>query len=264
MYFGDGLYGVEAASRGYFGKHASELSVPEAALLAGLVKSPSSYAPTVSLERAVARRNVVLQAMLETGAIDRADVADGARQQGRRCTTRCARRSRTASTSRSRCASELVDRFGWQRVYQGGLRVFSTIDMPMQIAAEAAVADQIAGDREPPRGVAGAPRRGASEGRRSAAAADPADPLQAALVALDPDTGHVRAMVGGRDFDDSHFNRAVQAHRQPGSAFKPFVYAAALEAGYHAGDASSITSTIRSRRCRARGRRRTSTRPRRR
>src|SRR5229473_6615782 len=71
VYFGDGLYGVEAASRGYFGKHASELSVPEAALLAGLVKSPSSYAPTVSLERAVARRNVVLQTMVESGAIDR-------------------------------------------------------------------------------------------------------------------------------------------------------------------------------------------------
>src|SRR5262249_17323257 len=70
VYFGDGLYGVEAASRGYFGKHASELSVPEAGLLAGLVKSPSSYAPTVSIERAVSRRNVVLQVMRETGAID--------------------------------------------------------------------------------------------------------------------------------------------------------------------------------------------------
>src|SRR5204862_2580668 len=71
VYFGDGLYGAEAASRGYFGKHASELTVSEAALLAGLVKSPSSYAPTVSPARALARRNVVLQAMLDTGAIDR-------------------------------------------------------------------------------------------------------------------------------------------------------------------------------------------------
>src|SRR5215212_8657405 len=73
VYFGDGLYGAEAASRGFFGKHASELLVPEAALLAGLVKSPSSYAPTVSLERATARRNVVLQAMLENGAITRTE-----------------------------------------------------------------------------------------------------------------------------------------------------------------------------------------------
>ena len=72
VYFGDGLYGVEAASRGYFGKHASELSVSEAALLAGLVKSPSTYAPTVSMPRAIARRNVVLQAMLEQKAIDQA------------------------------------------------------------------------------------------------------------------------------------------------------------------------------------------------
>src|SRR5205823_4414652 len=148
VYFGDGLYGAEAASRGYFGKHASELSVSEAALLAGLVKSPSSYAPTVSPARALARRNVVLQAMLDTGAIDRPT---------------------------------------WQARRAKGL----TTETP---------ADQA--------------------------------PLQAALVALDPRTGHVRAMVGGRNFEDSRFNRAVQAKRQPGSAFKPFVYAAALEAGY--------------------------------
>src|SRR5205809_5303102 len=72
VYFGDGLYGAEAASRGYFGKHASELNVPEAALLAGIVKSPSAYAPTVNPARATTRRNVVLQSMLESGAIDRA------------------------------------------------------------------------------------------------------------------------------------------------------------------------------------------------
>ena len=81
-----------------------------------------------------------------------------------------------------------------------------------------------------------AARRAAESSRRRCRLSRPT-PLQAALVALDPVTGHVRAMVGGRDFDASHFNRAVQAHRQPGSAFKPFVYAAALEAGYHAGDA---------------------------
>ncbi len=222
VYFGDGLYGVEAASRGFFGKHASELSVAEAALLAGLVKSPSSYAPTVSLERAVARRNVVLQAMEEFGAID-----DATRQAAR------ASRPRLHDTLRSddehgqyfqeQVRRELVERFGWQRVYQGGLRVYATIDMRMQQAADAAVADGLADLDE---------RRAAVAKRRKQVPAADAPTLQAAILALDPETGHVRAMTGGRKFGDSNFNRAVQAKRQPGSAFKPFVYAAALEAGY--------------------------------
>ena len=231
VYFGDGLYGVEAASRGYFGKHASEVSVPEAALLAGLVKSPSSYAPTVSLERAVARRNIVLQAMLETGAIDKTQ-------------WQAARKTKPALHDSLRAADphgqyfkeqvrlELVERFGWQRVYQGGLRVFSTINMPMQLAAEDVVAAQIQVIEE--KRKAWLARRAAARAKSSQGpgAPEPNDVLQAALIALDPVTGHVRAMVGGRRFDESHFNRAVQAHRQPGSAFKPFVYATALEAGY--------------------------------
>ena len=230
IYFGDGLYGVEAASRGYFGKHASEVSVAEAALLAGLVKSPSTYAPTVSMDRAMARRNTVLQAMLENGAIDRP-------------TYRSARASKTALRDtlreeelhgqyfKEQVRQELVSRFGWQRVYQGGLRVFSTIDVPMQIAAETAIEDQVKAI-ETRRAAWQARLAAARQKAGKAAAATPSDVLQAALVALEPDTGYVRAMVGGRDFDASHFNRAVQARRQAGSSFKPFVYAAALEAGF--------------------------------
>jgi penicillin-binding protein 1A len=228
VYFGDGLYGAEAAARGFFGKHASDLTVAEAATLAGLVKSPSSYAPTVSMDRAVARRNVVLQAMLENGVISKPD-------------WQSARKSKVALHDglrndephgqyfKEQVRRELVERFGWQRVYQGGLRVYSTIDMDMQVAAEAAVAESLKAIDE---------RRQAIEARRAAARKQPVpqptahDVLQAALVALDPGTGHVRAMVGGRDFNASTFNRAVQAKRQPGSAFKPFVYATALEAGF--------------------------------
>src|SRR5262245_40564908 len=233
VYFGDGLYGVEAASRGYFAQHASELNVPEAAVLAGLVKSPSTYAPTVSMERASSRRNVVLQAMYESGAINRAE------WQAARATKIVLHDSLRAGEPhgqyfKEQVRRELVDRFGWQRVYQGGLRVFSTIDMPMQIAAERAIAEQIATVET---------KRAAWQARRAVARKktasngkpvpeEPSDPLQAALVAMEPATGFVRAMVGGRDFESSHFNRAVQAHRQPGSAFKPFVYATALESGY--------------------------------
>jgi 1A family penicillin-binding protein len=239
VYFGDGLYGVEAASRGYFGKHASALGVSEAALLAGLVKSPTSYAPTVNPERAVVRRNVVLQAMFDSGAINRA-TWQSARSQKIALHDTLRAQEPHGQYFKEQVRIEMVSRFGWQRVYQGGLRIYTTLDMPMQIAAESAVAAQLKSIGE---------RRAAWQAKRAAArannakspqdakhaAAPPAgenNVLQAALVALDPDSGSVRAMVGGRDFGDSHFNRAVQAHRQPGSAFKPFVYATAIEAGY--------------------------------
>jgi penicillin-binding protein 1A len=230
VYFGNGLHGVEAASRGYFNKHASELTLPEAAMLAGLVKSPSSYAPTVSLERAIARRNVVLQAMRSNGVID-----EQAFQQARASRVVLSDGLRNDEPYglyfKEQVRRELVDRFGWERVYQGGLRVFATIDMKMQEAAEAAIGEGIAAVEK---------RRKAIEERRAKARREPlpvatsgnSAVLQGALVALDPDSGHVRAMVGGRDFNESSFNRAVQAQRQPGSAFKPFVFAAALEAGF--------------------------------
>lgn len=218
VYFGDGLYGAEAASLGFFGKHARDLDVAEAALLAGLVKSPSAYAPTVNLDRALARRNVVLEAMRDTGAIDastytaalrsRPHLADGLRSE-----------EAYGQYFKEEVRKELVQRFGWERVYEGGLKVYTTIDLDIQRAAEAEVA----------RSLAEIERR---QLKRVTQAQPSADPLQAALVALDPTTGEVRAMVGGRNFDSSRFNRATQARRQAGSAFKPFVYAAALEQGF--------------------------------
>jgi len=227
VYFGDGLYGAEAAARGYFGKTAEEIDLAEAALLAGLVKAPSIYSPTVDLERAETRRNLVLRVMRDTGVID-------------------AEQERTASQAPivlrdglgRRPAGEyfveevrqtLVERFGVARVYESGLRVYTTIDPAMQFEAEATVARALA-DIEARDGFRTRP-----VGRRSAKTDDDRaepDPLQAALVAVDPRSGEVRALVGGRDFLASPFNRAVQARRQPGSAFKPFVFAAALEAGY--------------------------------
>jgi penicillin-binding protein 1A len=219
VYFGDGLYGAEAASLGYFGKHASDLTVSEAALLAGLVKSPSSYAPTVSAERAVARRNVVLQEMLEAGAIDRSTYRDSIHAPLHLVDALRAEDS-FGQYFKEEVRKQLVQRFGTDRVYQGGLKVYTTIDLDMQKAAEAEV----------DRSLAEIEKRQAA--RRTKTTTVSPDPLQAALVAMDPQTGEVRAMVGGRDFDASHFNRATQAKRQPGSAFKPFVYAAALERGF--------------------------------
>ena len=228
VYFGDGLYGVEAASRGYFNRHASELSIDEAALLAGLIQSPSSYAPTVNPDRALARRNIVLQAMVDNGALSRAQF-DQARQAPVRLANGLEMKESFGLYFKEQVRRELVERFGASRVAEGGLRVYSTIDPDLQRAAERSVEDGIEAIER---------RRGYPHPARPKAKG--LDYLQGALVALDPATGAVRALVGGRDFSASRFNRATQARRQSGSAFKPFVYAVALEAGYS--PASVITN----------------------
>ncbi len=222
VYFGDGLYGAEAASRGYFGKPAAQLTIGEAALLAGLVKSPSAYAPTVNPQRAVARRNVVLQRMVESKAISRQEY-DQARAEPLALHDGLQRDEAWGQHFKEQVRRELIGRFGYDRVYQEGLRVYTTLDPVLQRNAEAAVAktlEEIEAKRAAQR----------KKGKPASDGAD--DSLQAAVVAIDPTTGWVRAMVGGRNFSESTFNRAVQARRQPGSAFKPFVYAAALETGY--------------------------------
>jgi penicillin-binding protein 1A len=219
VYFGDGLYGAEAASLGYFGKHASDLDVAEAALLAGLVKAPSAYAPTVSKERAMARRNATLQAMHSAGMIDQQTLDESMRRDVK-LTDNLRHQEAFGQYFKEEVRKQLVERFGWERVYEGGLKVYTTVDLNLQKAAEAEVARAVAEIEE-------------RQLRRNRGVTT--EPLQAALVALEPRTGEVRAMVGGRSFDKSRFNRVTQAHRQAGSAFKTFVYAAALERGYTPG-----------------------------
>jgi penicillin-binding protein 1A len=213
VYFGDGYYGVEAASRGYFGKSAAELEPHEAALLAGLVRSPSAYAPGASPARALARRNLVLRLMRDTGKLSAAEYRDETRTP-----LPAAKAAGDVAASSRDCGGyyqeevrrQLVARFGAARVLGGGLRVYTSYDPAMQRAAEATIAARLA-----------------QLGRASKSARN----LEASLVALDPASGNVLALVGGRDFDETSFNRATQARRQPGSAFKPVIYAAALERG---------------------------------
>ena len=221
VYFGDGLHGAEAAARGYFGKPASQLTLAEAALLAGLVKSPSSYAPTVNPKRAEARRNLVLGRMLESRAITQAEY-EQARNEPIVLHDGLQRDEAWGQHFKEQVRRELLQRFGYDRIYQEGLRVYTTIDPGMQKQAEAAVSTSLA-EIEAKRAALRKKGRPVSDGE--------AGTLEAALVAMDPQSGWVRAMVGGRNFAESSFNRAVQARRQPGSAFKPFVFAAALEAG---------------------------------
>jgi 1A family penicillin-binding protein len=225
VYFGDGLHGVEAAARGYFGKPASDLTVDEAALLAGLVQSPSSYAPTVNMDRAVARRAVVLQTMVSSGVIDPV-TAEKAKNAPVKLTNALEIKEKFGLYFKEQVRRELVERFGWQRVYQGGLKVYTTVDADIQRMAEGVLEEGLEDIEQ---------RSGFKHEKRGKVPVKPnsqPDYLQGALFAMDPSNGHVIAMVGGRDFNESHFNRASQAKRQSGSAFKPFVYAAALEAGY--------------------------------
>jgi penicillin-binding protein 1A len=221
VYFGDGLHGIEAASLGYFGKHASDLSLSEAALLAGLVKSPSSYAPTVNLDRAITRRAVVLQAMVESGVVT-AEQAAAAKNDAVVLKDALQRDDPNGAWFKEEVRRQLVARFGLERVYQGGLKVYTTIDPALQQVAEQQVRDALVEVEE---------RRAPPKGKKTEAP-PPHAPLQGALIAIDAATGEVRALVGGRDFEESRFNRAVQARRQPGSAFKPFVFATALENGW--------------------------------
>jgi 1A family penicillin-binding protein len=218
VYFGSGFYGAEAAALGYFGKHAADLDVAEAALIAGLVKAPSSYAPTVDRDRALRRRTVVLQAMREMGAVDQAEF-ERARTSTLVLNDALNKEEPFGRFFKEHIRRELVARFGEARVYEGGLRVYTTIDVEMQRAADAEV-QRILNDLDKKRST-----RGSNLNNTSAV-------LQASLIAIDPRSGEVRALIGGRDFIQSNYDRAIDAKRQPGSAFKPFVYAAALEAGY--------------------------------
>jgi penicillin-binding protein 1A len=156
--------------------------------------------------------------MVESGAIDQAAYRDAVRVP-LRLSDALREEEGFGQYFKEEVRKQLVQKFGSDRVYRGGLKVYTTIDLEMQKSAEAEVH----------RSLQEIEKRQATKRARLD---DASDPLQAALLAMDPRTGEVRAMVGGRDFDESHFDRAMQAHRQPGSAFKPFVYAAALERGY--------------------------------
>ena len=204
--------GVGAAARAYFRKEIHQLTPAEAALIAGMVRAPNNYSPAVSPERARARRDVVLARMKELGTLSPADY-EAARAQPVRVPP-AAVTAQPAPYFTDYVRLELEQRFD-DIGDSVGASVYTTLDLALQRFAEAAVVRGL--DRLETR----VPRL-----RRE----EPARRLQAALVALDPASGEIRALVGGRDYQVSQFNRAALAHRQPGSAFKPFVYLAALRA----------------------------------
>ena len=211
--FGVGAYGIGEAARTFFGKSAGELTLAEASLLAGLPKSPSRYNPFRYPERARQRQQVVLQRMVAIGMISPQEAADASAAATQLRTQ--PRSLRVDSYFLDAVMKSLEETYSPEVVYHGGLRVYTTLDVGMQQMAETALQEGI----------------GRLESQMDPVDPDPAadNQLQGALVALDVNTGAVKALVGGRDFFQTPYNRALQNNRQPGSAFKPFLYYGVLE-----------------------------------
>ncbi|MFZ1946273.1 MAG: PBP1A family penicillin-binding protein [bacterium] len=223
IYFGDGAYGVEAAARRFFGKSVSDLSLAECAMLAGLPRNPTAYSPRRHPDRARARQGIVLESMRETGDITREQAEQAAREETEILTADLAE---PGAYFAEYVRQTLEDKYGASMLYREGLRVYTTLDLDLQAAAETALERNV---QKLERELRYRPRDTSAKKRQPGAVSTPY--IQGALLALDPHTGHIKAMVGGRDFAESNWNRAVQAQRQPGSAFKVFVYTAAVDNG---------------------------------
>ncbi|MCP4368376.1 MAG: PBP1A family penicillin-binding protein [Deltaproteobacteria bacterium] len=213
VYFGSGAYGVESAARLYFGKTVSSLNLAECALIAGLPKSPSRYSPLVNVELALKRRNIVLKQMVVTGIITKSDLKKALKQPLFPDESDFDPVKGPYFVEHIRKLLEEI--IGPTRLYKSGFTAFTTLSWHLQKAAEQAVENGIV----------------ALENRINKNIMINPKP-QCSLISLDNQSGGILAMVGGRDFYKSPFNRTTIARRQPGSAFKPIVYAYAIEKGF--------------------------------
>ncbi|BFT75890.1 transglycosylase domain-containing protein [Paenibacillus sp. P36] len=205
IYYGHSTYGIETASELFFGKHASELTLAESALIAGVPKGPRYYSPYYDMKNALDRQKIVLQTMVRSGFITQ-DAADAAGKEKLTIQPLTKKKPAAAPYFRDYVRTLATEKLGIpeEQFDEGGIRIYTTLDKKAQEIAENVVNQQLTGKTE----------------------------LQAALVAIDPRTGEIKAMVGGRDYSENQFNRALSNTRQPGSSFKPIVYMVALQNGY--------------------------------
>ncbi len=196
--FGRGAWGAETAARTYFGKSAADLDIAQASILAGLIANPGRYNPLSNHNNAKVRQNYVLSRMETLGWIDanQRQQAYDEKLEFRKLANRIEEFNRAPYFVSHLLFNDLLPKYGKETVYSGGLKIYTTLDLDLQIKAQEAVKSLKA---------------------------------MGALVCMTTETGEVLALVGGKDFKESKFNRATQAYRQPGSSFKPIVYAAALE-----------------------------------
>jgi len=207
IYLGHGTYGVEAAAEAYFGKSARNLTLPEAAMLAGLPKAPSSYSPYNNLERAKQRQAYTLDRMVESGYIteEQKNAALAVKLNLRSVRPK----DKIAPYFVENIRRYVQEKYGSDVLYKEGLEIYTTLNIPMQTAARDAVERGLQEMEKRERYTVG--------------------PVQGALYCMEARTGAIKAMVGGRDFKKSEFNRATQSRRQPGSSFKPIIYTAAFD-----------------------------------
>jgi len=196
IYFGHGAYGIVAASELYFNKPVSELSLAESALLAGIPRRPYYYSPFINIEASLKRKNVILKRMFNLGYINENEY-----NQAKEVKIEFNHNRddlEIAPYFSSYIRTKLLEQYGVNMVFKGGLKIYTTLDLELQKKAEDAFL------------------KSNKEG---------------AIIAIETQTGHIKAMVGGKNYEESKFNRATQAYRQPGSSFKPFVYLTAIEKG---------------------------------
>jgi penicillin-binding protein 1A len=221
IYLGHGTYGIDAASRLYFGKSVTKLQLHQIALLAGLPKSPNGYSPYENPERALERRNVVLSQMAKYGSITQKE-ADLYSAKPLDVIPLTASRKKAAYYV-SYVIQKLKKYVNETSLYTGGYQIYTTIDLLAQEAAEEAVAS-LKGGKPDKLGVL---------------------QPQSALIAIDPRNGYIKAMVGGRDFNNTQLNRSIMAYRQPGSTIKPFVYTAAIDSRKYTPNSIVVDEEIR-------------------
>jgi penicillin-binding protein 1A len=218
IYFGNGAYGVEAAARIYFGKSVRDLNLAECAMLAGLPRSPNRYSPFRAPAGALARRAYVLSRMTRANIVTQLQADEAAKEPLPASPTTTVRGADSYIVEYIR--QKIEERFGSSILYSGGLNIYTSINDQFQEYAKQAVKTGLQ----------------QVEARHHQRSEHLQPPLQGALIAIEPSTGHILAMVGGRDYAVSQFNRAWQAVRQPGSAFKPLIYAEAIEHGFGPSD----------------------------
>ncbi|MEX1181924.1 MAG: PBP1A family penicillin-binding protein [Gemmatimonadota bacterium] len=230
IYFGSGAYGIQAAAEEYFGKSATELTLAESAMLAALPRAPSRLNPRANADAALEGRGLVLDRMAEQGLITAAEHSEASAEE------LVLNERHTESEDEAPYFVEAVRRILEEQLgsalYTEGYTIHTTLDLEAQRIAEAELFEQLTAIESGRYGGYPHPTYAAVQGDTSRDASEGSTYLQGAMIVMDAQTGDILALVGGRDYDDSQYNRATQAMRQPGSAFKPFVYAAALGAGF--------------------------------
>ena len=237
VYFGGGLYGAEAASRGYFGVPAADMTPSQAAVLAGLLKSPNSLSPWTNLEASRTSRNNVLRQMLDLGFLDRTAYE---RAVAEPVTVRHRPDPVKQSYAIDYVRQQAINSLGYDRAMNGGFKIFTTIDSAMQRESEKSLGRQLeAIEARPGYGhetyAQFQQRFGAKNIKPGDSNTEAPEYLQGAVLALDNSTGGILVMVGGRDFRHSEYNRSVQGKRPLGTAFTPFLYGAAFQKGLYPG-----------------------------